>query len=525
MLASLIATIEKQHISVSKFLVTLAALTSVRFLLDAYSSGLQANFSVDNVPFGMLFFGALLLSLALFLRLLTKAPVRSILNVMLSGWVVSWIPPIVDLIYSRGQGGMLLSYILDAPANLPSRFLHFFGGPLTQEFTIGLRAEVFVAMLLLSAYVWLKTRSVVRTGIALLGTYVLFFGYAVLPTLMAVASALRWDLTRVDVISIIYTPRHVYGLFLADPGMVAGVHLSALYAILIPLQLLLLFFLEVPQKVFAFIRNVRFSRFLFQGAAYIGGIVLGVKLTGTALSPGLPEGLLLICFFLRLLEAWIFSVLLNDVEDQVIDRLTNRWRPLVVGSFSVNEFRQLAVLFGVMAAGTAYIGGFPFLTLAVAMLAFAYLYSVPPFRLRRFPFVATFVMAASVAIAILFVFIFFVPGQAFSAFPRPLIGLILVLFTLAFTVKDLKDREGDEAAGVMTLPVMLGEDRGKLATALLTAISFLLIPLFLNNRPLFFLGLGFGAIGFLLVYDKRRHEALVFVLFTVFMLLALKLAT
>ena len=519
-----ISRIEEQKISVLHYLVAFAAIGAIRFLLDAYSTGLQSTFNLENLPHGLLFFGATLLTMAVLLRILTNESSQKILNIMLAGWLIVWIPPIVDLIGSGGKGGVILSYIFDAPAELPHRFLQFFGGSLTYEFTLGLRVEVAAAMLLLALYTWVKTRSWWKTLLAFLGAYVILFFYAALPTLAATAATWDWSLTREDVLDIVYTPRLFFALDVIDPPRVTGMYLSTFFAVVIPVQLTALFFLDSAKRARAFFANVRGFRFLFQLIAFVAAIILGVRLTGTPFTLGLAEALILLTSFLILLHAWIFSVLLNDLTDLPIDTISNKRRPLVTGLFSVREFRELSVLTGALAVVTAYALGFDFATLAVVLLSLSYLYSMRPFRLRRFPFVATFLMAASVFIALLTVFLLFAPGQAYSAFPRPLAGLILLLFTFVFTVKDLKDRKGDEAAGVLTLPVLLGDQRGKIATGLLVVASFLLVPLFLGSWVLFVLSLGFAAIGFLLVYDRRILERWVFALYALFMLLTLLIA-
>ena len=83
-----ISRIEEQKISVLHYLVAFAAIGAIRFLLDAYSTGLQSTFNLENLPHGLLFFGATLLTMAVLLRILTNESSQKILNIMLAGWLI-----------------------------------------------------------------------------------------------------------------------------------------------------------------------------------------------------------------------------------------------------------------------------------------------------------------------------------------------------------------------------------------------------------------------------------------------------
>ena len=103
-----------------------------------------------------------------------------------------------------------------------------------------------------------------------------------------------------------------------------------------------------------------------------------------------------------------------------------------------------------------------------------------------------------------------------SDFPPRILLLIVVFFTLAGTVKDIKDTEGDRAEGISTIPVLFGEKRGKEITGALVVIALLSVPVILGIKILFWPSLAAAVLGYIFVNTKPYREWPLFVAYFVY---------
>ncbi|TVP70508.1 MAG: homogentisate phytyltransferase [Leptolyngbya sp. LCM1.Bin17] len=158
----------------------------------------------------------------------------------------------------------------------------------------------------------------------------------------------------------------------------------------------------------------------------------------------------------------LYIVGLNQLEDIEIDRINKPHLPLAAGEFTVTDGRWIVGLAGLGALGLAALGG-PWLLATVALsLGIGTAYSLPPVRLKRFPFWASFcILAVRGAVVNLGLFLHVSDrlGQPLTVPARmwALTGFI-VLFSIAIALfKDIPDIEGDRRYGISTLSVKLGQ--------------------------------------------------------------------
>lgn len=190
----------------------------------------------------------------------------------------------------------------------------------------------------------------------------------------------------------------------------------------------------------------------------------------------------------------LYIVGLNQLEDIAIDRINKPHLPLAAGEFSIADGRWIVALAGLGALGGAA-GGGPWLLATVGLsLAIGTAYSLPPARLKRFPFWASFcILAVRGAVVNLGLFLHFSHrlGQPLAIPDRvwALTGFVL-LFSIAIALfKDIPDIEGDRRYGIRTLSVHLGQRPVfNLARGILTGcyLAMVLVAPWLTgvNRPL-----------------------------------------
>ncbi|MBU6230879.1 MAG: homogentisate phytyltransferase [Cyanobacteria bacterium REEB459] len=208
----------------------------------------------------------------------------------------------------------------------------------------------------------------------------------------------------------------------------------------------------------------------------------------------------------------LYIVGLNQLEDIEIDRINKPHLPLAAGEFSLGQGRWIVAIAGLGALGLATAGG-PWLLATVGLsLALGTAYSLPPLRLKRFPFWASFcILAVRGAVVNLGLFLHFsdrlgqpliIPGRVWA----------LTLFMLGFSLaiawfKDIPDIEGDRRYGIRTLSLQLGQlPVFRLARAMLSlcylAMMLAAVGLGQVNRP--FLALSHGGVLVLFWWVSRR---------------------
>jgi homogentisate phytyltransferase/homogentisate geranylgeranyltransferase len=218
---------------------------------------------------------------------------------------------------------------------------------------------------------------------------------------------------------------------------------------------------------------------------------------------------------LQLLSTWfaclcgnIYIVGLNQLEDVEIDEINKPHLPIAAGEFSRQQGQWIVGICGVLALLLAAIFGPWLLFVVVASLTLGTAYSLPPMRLKRFPFWAAFcILTVRGAIINLGLFLHFSATMGGKVELTPAVWA-LTLFILAFSIaiaifKDVPDTEGDKQYNIATLTLILGKPailnltRGIIILCYLGLILAALLGLLEVNIPLLVASHSFllGALG------------------------------
>jgi 4-hydroxybenzoate polyprenyltransferase len=165
------------------------------------------------------------------------------------------------------------------------------------------------------------------------------------------------------------------------------------------------------------------------------------------------------CSAAALACAYVAATSLNDVADREIDRINHPGdpaRPLVVGTATERDLWLLHIVAAIGAvAAAAFLG-----SVAVGVVVLAVLvgqaYSLRP------PLLSHRTYLAPVALAVAYVFLPYalgieVAGGSWGRGDVPLAGGLLFLFLARISLKDFRDRSGDEAYGKPTLLLRFGK--------------------------------------------------------------------
>ncbi len=439
-----------------------------------------------------------------------QVAIRKAANILLASFFIIWTPPIVDEIISQGTG-LWSFYSFDSLLGLLRRYLTFFGDKPEIGITYGVRFEVGIVVVFILFYTWIKSRSLVRTLSAGLALYTALFIIGVLPsivTLLLLGPNIGFlAVTEHDIVRLMLSPAPLFILNPPDIASVLAIKMSLIDASLLVLIATGLVFAYFREMFWILFRNARFPQLAYHAGLFAIGAALTFLYGETSFKPDIFHILGTFILLVAVECAWIASVVVNDFRDTDIDRISNPSRPLVTGAIDPSTYRTIGFLFFTASLFLAAIVSTQAALLLVLYQAIAYLYSADPLRLKSIPVIAT-ALAAGASLLILFMgFIVFSTEKNIVALPVTIPWLLFFAYLAIIPVKDFKDTEGDRADGVMTLPVLFGEERAKRLIGAFVFCIFVISPFALSLRALFPLGLFFGAIGYWMLQLSSADHA------------------
>ncbi len=204
-----------------------------------------------------------------------------------------------------------------------------------------------------------------------------------------------------------------------------------------------------------------------------------------AMQPTLHDHLLLLSLFVIYGPLGTgFSQSVNDYYDLDLDRVNEPTRPIPSGRLSKKEalwnwsiILSVAILLGAWIS--LHIGGERGLVFALCLLTgllLGYLYSAPPFKLKKNIFLS------APAVGLSYGFITYLSANALFSGIRPeVVGLAVLNFFMAVALiimNDFKSKEGDEQSGMKSLAVMVGSRNTFLVAFLIIDLVFALFAIF-----------------------------------------------
>jgi homogentisate phytyltransferase/homogentisate geranylgeranyltransferase len=198
----------------------------------------------------------------------------------------------------------------------------------------------------------------------------------------------------------------------------------------------------------------------------IGTSLSAIALFAIALSqsnPNLPTHVSsLLWVIVACLCGNVYIVGLNQLEDIAIDKINKPHLPLASGAFSVQEARIIVAVLGIAAVAIAIWQGVFLAVTVIVSLVIGTAYSLPPIRLKRFPFWASLCIFVVRGVVInLGLFLHFnqlINQRSNISNEIWLLTLFVLIFTYVIAIfKDMPDTEGDAKFNIVTLSITLGQ--------------------------------------------------------------------
>jgi 4-hydroxybenzoate polyprenyltransferase len=470
-----------------------------------------STFQVFFVEFShtFLFF---LFAFILFLPLLswlTKESILRTVNTLLFGFFIILTPPIIDTLLF-GHNGFWSFYEFDGFLGLILRYFTFFGDTPSIGITTGVRLEVLLVTLGSIVLIYTKTRSILRSLLGGILMYSLFFILGTFPswiTLMVQSFSPGFlEVNEISVARLFLTPDNILSQGSLDIRSVLGIKMSLWYALLILLSIAILFWQQRKDHFLALYHNARFPQVFYHGGLVSVGALLATHFEDLSLPSNHFSYLAFFLLILSAVFAWLTSVVANDFYDTHIDTQTNPTRPLITKVIDPSSYRDYGVIFCLTSLFFAALVSSQSLLLVLSYQVCAWIYSAPPFRLKRFPLIATLFAASASMLLLVAGYLSVSETHSLALLPTHLLLYLLVFLTLMLPLKDFKDIPGDAADGVYTIPVILGDVWGKRVLGSLLFIIFVLSPVILNALSLLPLALIIGSIGFWTIQNGTADQ-------------------
>lgn len=505
---------------------TSAVLFAFSFLSIIFLRVFVEQFVAKSAPIGnyenviefihnMYFFLTAFVLIWLYLSLILK------INPSKLSYLFSWasfliiFPPLIDMIKTKGEVFWSF-YILGSPRELLVQFFTFFGHLPSGIVYFGTKITFILAIILIGALVFLKTQKFLKSLLAATVTYVILFLMGSFPSFFAYFYYFIFEKKSIsqiqdfNVAQLFGSPDGILGIQSLGIKYSFAYRLDILYFPFFILALFTLFYIMNREKFWAIMKNFRYPQIIYHSGLLFIGAALGFLQFGDKIKVDIFSFFAVFSLLISVWLAWKASVVVNDVYDLEIDRISNPNRPLPKEIFTLRDYSQFGLICFILSLLGAVSLGFKFLALILVYQIIAWFYSAPPFRLKKFPIVATFISSLASLMVLFMGYILVAQNQSIENLSWRIILLMLISYTLSIPIKDLKDIEGDKKYGIWTIPVILGEEKGKLAIAIGIFISFMLSVFFLNELRLFWWAVLFGIITFFMVVSKKIRPERIF---------------
>lgn len=519
----LIDKISSREIDSLTWMVGFLGVVAVRTFIKTFlvSPGYSLAGALTDYLHEVFFFFITFALIWLFLSLILRKNPKFFTQIMfLAAWLMVF-SPVLDML--KTGGGMFWSfYLLGTPKELLPEFLSFFGNLPSGIVYFGPRIMSLVIVVLSLALVFLKTKNILKSALSALGAYLILFFMGAIPSFLAYIyyffeNSIRVaNVSAMDIMQLFGGTGKIFGIQFGDLRYVMAYNLDQVFFLFSLALVLILVFAINSAKFLAVARNSRFPQLVYHGGLFFIGMGLGALAYPENFDINVFSVFAAGCLLASVWLSWLASVITNDIYDFEIDKISNPERPLQKEIFTVEEYSRLGAVLFLLAilGGLAVDVKFAGLFLVYQFLAWAY--SAAPYRLKKFPIVATLVSAAASLIILFIGFALLSGDQNIQGLSWRIILLLLIGLTLSLPIKDFKDIAGDKKDGVWTIPVIFGEEKGRLIVGAGVFTSFMLSVFFLNEFKLFWWAAVCGGAAFLIILNKKPRQLFWWVMLPVF---------
>lgn len=227
------------------------------------------------------------------------------------------------------------------------------------------------------------------------------------------------------------------------------------------------------------------------------GMIINRNITGTGISNSFEFFLDNVLVVLAVFSGALHAIISNNRIDVEADRISNPGRPTLTGVISDRLYHKIAIVSLIISILCSLMVNTAFFLIMFIITGCYFLYSAPPYRLKRIPVLAKFIIGFNTWLICLAGFHSY--SAATNPFPWEYSFFLLIPFALAGNFIDLKDVEGDRATSVKTLPVLFGLRVAQIMIWIFTLFSYMWVLYIINEKMNLFLYVSF--FGLMLVHS------------------------
>lgn len=481
-----ISKIENSKQSLWVFIWFWIIVTGIRNAFEPFSTGYGWAFRFMALYY--LWYACMAVLMVIIVRLVTREELEKVAKVVLFTFILILLAPILDLLIT---GGYQMEYFMPHKDDLWERYLNvMFVQKKGPGASIGQRIEIGIILIFSLMYFIDKTKSFIKSALGLFTVYNLIFILAALPF------SLYWISLALNV----------------KVPLDQTILLTKLVLVYLFIAITVLFRVWNRPIFVAAIKNLRWLRLGHYWLMLLAGMALaGFKAGNIDLSVFL--NFILVC--IAIIFAGFYSIVINDVNDIQIDKISNPERPLVTKTIPKKTYESIArpALY-LSLLYSASVSVLSFAAISIVLINY-YIYSAPPLRIKRQLYVSKFVISINTLLILLLGYT--LTNKDVLEFPKPIIAFVLIVYTACINFIDIKDCEGDKKARIRTLPVVLGLDKSKKLTGIFFIIaygifscSYDIFHLTINRQLFIVISLSCGILEYFLITRKKYNEMPVF---------------
>ena len=483
--------VESRPISLGRWLLILGAIIVLRHFLEQLSGQQKTLYFLSYFIHYPLAYVAPLIALSVVLATFARERIERVTKLMLFAWLLTLLPPLVDILLPRGgENPELIGYLIPQSGTLTGAFLNLFN-PAYQQFqgaTAGIRFEAALGCLLGAFYVHLKTRSIGRAVLSFFAIYVTMFFFFTLPVITVELSRLLGG----DI-------ENLYQLFFARASVHRGFANATPFAISDLSNSMIDLFVLAPllaiwHRMYApggsAIRRVFDPvTVVFHVLTTSAGVFLAARLlmrTGGFAPIAHPFDVISIA---ALLAASFFTALTASALRELHHKSTP---PSESGGSSTVTLGVFSCVFALLfALSVSYVA----MTYVLSMMAVYYFYYARPIRLVRFTPLAGLAIGAVTLFSVTLGFAAYAGGSASLWLPRSAVIACIFIPALAFLSRDIWETRDQEDGGRWNLKNALGSKRARSVAALGIILASLFPAAILRQPMLLWIGAVAGLAG------------------------------
>lgn len=477
--------IEDSGKSLTFFIWLFIFATTVRNLIEPFSTGY--GWHLKFIVHSYFWYICLALCLITVIALVVREKVEKVSRVVLSCFIILLIVPFFDILLT---GGHQIEYFSPNKDYLGERYVFsLFVQKKGPGASAGQRIEIATILFFSMLYFLHKTKSFLKSILGVFAIYNVVFFLAALP------------------FGLYWISKAINAEFPPDRTIL----LTKLLLVYIFIAANSLFYATDKSVYFEIMKNMRWLRLGHYWLMLATGMVIaGVKAGHIDLNIFL--NFMLVC--IAIIFAGLYSIIVNDIHDVQIDRISNPERPLITKAISHKTYKKISGPALYIALVYAVAGGWMSFLIISAVALNYYIYSAPPIRIKRFLY-SKYVISFNTLLVLLLGY--HIAGKNIMEFPKIIIAYVLIMFTACINFIDLKDYEGDKKAKIRTLPTVLGLEKSKrligvffLFAYAMLPFSYDLLPFVANISIVIVFSAVFGLLEFMLVNRKKFNEKYVF---------------